>query len=192
MDARARKILFVVALAAFAVFSVYRLARMIQLDRVEGAAIWVAVLLLLAVCVLTVAAVLRRVSGLAAHVGRQRAGATVVPAFTTAETLDEARAAGASSGGWLPVGGSPISLAVLPDRVEVWARKEQAPRWSIQRTPGAAQTASGTYGSRTVEALRVSDGVSAVTVVPAYRPLRAAGGFATDDVARAVEAVRGG
>lgn len=191
MDARARKILFVVALAAFAVFCMYRLARMIQLDRVESATVWVAVLLLLAICVVTVAVVLGRVRGLAAHVGRQRTGATVVPAFTTAETLDEARAAGASSRGWLPVGGSPISLAVLPDRVEVWARKDDAPRWTIRRTPDAAHTASGTYGSRTVEALRVSDGISAVTVVPAYRPLRAAGGLATDDVARAVKAVQG-
>jgi len=48
------------------------------------------------------------------------------------------------------------------------------------------RAASGTYGTRDVRAVLLSDGSAGVTVVPAYRPLRAMGGGATDDVDRAL------
>ncbi len=186
MDARSRRTVFVAVLVLFAVVSVVRLAIRIRRDGVEDAAIWIALLVVALVVVVTLGVVVRRAGAVAAHAARQRPGARVIPAFTTAQTVDQARSLGASARGWMPVGGSPVALAVLDDRVEVWARREDQPRWAVRRVPGAAGEARAVYGSRETRALHVSDGVAEVTVVPAYRPLRATGGMAGDDVARAV------
>jgi hypothetical protein len=191
MDARSRRTLFVVVLTLFFALSVVRLVVTLRRDGIEGATVWIALLVVGLVVVVTLGAVLRRAGAVAAHAARQRPGARVIPAFTTAQTVDEARAVGASTRGWMPVGGSPLALVVLDDRVEVWARQEDRPRWAVRRLPGAAGEARAIYGSRETRALQVSDGLAAVTVVPAYRPLRATGGTAGADIARAVAEIAG-
>lgn len=189
MDARSRRALFVAVLALFATISVARLVVTLRRGAIEYAAIWVALLVVVLAVVVTLGVVVRRAGAVAAHAARQRPGARVIPAFTTAQTVDQARALGASARGWMAVGGSPVALAITGDRVEVWARQEDRPRWAVRRLPGAAGEARAVYGSRKARALHVSDGVAAVTVVPAYRPLRAAGGLVGDDVARAVSEI---
>ncbi len=186
MDARSRRTAFVAALVVLAVASVARLVVTVRRDGIDDAALWIALLVVVAVVAVTLWVVVRRAGAVAAHAARRRPGARVIPAFTTAQTVDQAHALGASARGWMPMGGSPVALAVLGDRVEVWARAEDLPRWVVRRLPGAAGEVRAVYGSRETRALHVSDGAAAVTVVPAYRPLRATGGRVGDDVARAV------
>lgn len=181
-----RKTLYWAVLVLFLVLSIGRLAIHLSRDDYEGATVWIALLIVLAICVVTVIVVLGRARGLAAHVEKRRPGARVVPAFSTAETVDQARAAGASARKMMPMGGSPVALAVVGDVIEVWVGRETGPRWAVRRTPGGVRAASGTYGTRDVRAVLLSDGNTGVTVVPAYRPLRAMGGGATDDVDRAL------
>ncbi|MFI2103645.1 hypothetical protein ACH436_10145 [Isoptericola sp. NPDC019693] len=189
MNARSRRWLYTAVLVLFFALSAVRLARTIQRDGVEDATLWIALLVVALVVVVTLAVVVRRAGAVAGHVARQRPGAVVVPAFTTSETLDEARAAGASTRGIAPMGGSPAALAVVGDRVEVWVRREPGPRWAVRRAPGGTTQVGAVYGTRETPALRVADGGATVTVVPAYHPLRAAGGLARDDVAHAVREV---
>ena len=191
MDARSRRWVFLAVLVLFFGVSAARLVTTVRRDGVEGATLWIALLVVALVVVVTLAVVVRRAGAVAAHVARLRPGAVVVPGFTTSETLDEARAAGADTRGIAGVGGSPAALAVVGDRVEVWVRREQEPRWTVRRVPGGVSPVDAVYGSRGTAGVRVADGGAAVTVVPAYRPLRATGGLAGDDVARAVREMSG-
>ncbi|MFC8597925.1 MULTISPECIES: hypothetical protein [unclassified Isoptericola] len=187
MDSRSRRRWFVTALVLFLALSAGRLALTVSRDGVEGATVWIALLVVAIVVVVTLAVLVRRAEAVRAHVTRLRPGAVVVPAFTTGETLDEARRAGARTHGIAGTGGSPAALAVADGAVEVWVGREEAPRWVVRRVPGGVTEARADYGSRAAGAVRVSDGAAAVTVVPAYRPLRAAGGAAREDLARAVQ-----
>ena len=189
MDVRSRRRLFTAVLVLFAAISITRLIITTQGEGGEEATIWIAALIVLAICAIVIAVVLRRVRGLAMHVEKQRPGVHVVPAFTTAETVDQAQAAGAATSGIMPMGGSPVALAVAGDVVEVWLGRETRPRWVVRRTPGGARSTSGSYGIRGTTALEVTDGNAAVTVVPAYRPLRATGGRVGEDVERAIREI---
>ncbi|GAB3104663.1 hypothetical protein [Isoptericola nanjingensis] len=189
MDARSRRWWFTAVLVLFFVLSAVRLALTIRRDGVEDATLWIALLVVALIVVVTLAVVVRRAGAVADHVARRRPGAVVVPAFTTSETLDEARTAGAPTRGIAPVGGSPAALAVVGDRVEVWVRREAGPRWAVRRVPGGTTQVEAAYGTRETPALRVADDGATVTVVPAYHPLRATGGLAGGDVARAVHEV---
>ncbi|MGF0115716.1 hypothetical protein ACQFYA_05210 [Promicromonospora sp. Marseille-Q5078] len=191
MDARSRRWVFLAVLVLFFGISATRLVTTVRRDGVEGATLWIALLVVALVVVVTLAVVVRRAGAVAAHVARLRPGAVVVPGFTTSETLDEARAAGADTRGIAGVGGSPAALAVVGDRVEVWVRREPGPRWTVRRVPGGVAPVGAVYGTRETAGVRVADGGAAVTVVPAYRPLRATGGLAGGDVARAVREMSG-
>ncbi|MCA5892721.1 hypothetical protein LEP48_05055 [Isoptericola sp. NEAU-Y5] len=191
MNAGARRTLFTTVLVLFFVVSVARLVVMTRRDGLESATVWIAVLVVALIIVVTLAVIVRRARSVAAHVARRRPGVPVIPVFTTGETRDEAQAAGAPVRGIAATGGSPAALALVPGEVELWVRREDAPRWSVRRVHGGAQEARAVYGSRGTAALRVSDGATSVTVVPAYRPLRATGGAVGDDVARAVREVAG-
>ena len=187
MDSRSRRRWFVTALALFLAISVVRLAITVSRDGIEGATIWIALLVVVVIVGVTLAVVVRRAGAVRDHVARLRPGAVVVPAFTTADTLDEARAAGARTKGISGMGGNPVALAVGNGAVEVWVGREDAPRWVVRRVPDGVAQARAVYGSRESGAVRVSDRATSVTVVPAYRPLRAAGGAAGADLARAVQ-----
>ena len=189
MNARSRRTLFVAVLVLFFVVSVARLVITIRRDGVEDATLWIALLVVALVVVVTLAVVVRRAGAVAAHVARRRPGARVIPVFTTAETLDEARAAGADEKGIAAVGGSPAALAVTDGHVEVWVRREASPRWTLRRVAGGAGEARAVYGTRETAALRVADGAASATVLPAYRPLRATGGMVAGDVARAAQEI---
>ncbi len=112
---------------------------------------------------------------LAAKVARLRPGATVIPAITTIETRGDARVSGGVERRWDELGGSPVVLAALPDRVEVWAPGEDRPRWAITRRPDfppvavlASMPTGGIAQVQPTPALLLTDGVSRVTVIPVY------------------------
>ncbi|MFE7405522.1 hypothetical protein [Isoptericola sp. NPDC057559] len=186
MDSRTRRRWFVAALVLFLALSVVRIASTAARDGVDGAVIWIALLVVAVVLVVALAVVVRRAGAVRDHVTRLRPGAVVVPAFTTADTLDEARAAGVRTKGISGMGGNPVALAVGNGAVEVWVGREEGPRWVVRRVPAGVAQARAVYGSRESGAVRVADGTAAVTVVPAYRPLRAAGGAGREDLERAV------
>lgn len=134
--------------------------------------------------------VARRVRRLADRVAELRPGAVVIPAYTTAETALEARALGVSSRKWNDMGGTPVVLAALPDRVEVWARGEDRPRWWVMRVaPFPPQAVRGSIGVRRPPSLRVVDGHAQVTVAPAYSAVRATFSGSQADLARAMTAL---
>jgi hypothetical protein len=112
---------------------------------------------------------------LAAKVSRLRPGATVIAGITTIETRGDARVSGAVDRRWDELGGSPVVLAALPDRIEVWAPGEDRPRWAITRRPDfppvavlASMPTGGIAQVQSTPALLITDGVSRVTVIPVY------------------------
>lgn len=128
---------------------------------------------------------------LARRVSRLRPGVPVIAAVTTIETRADARMSGAVERGWDELGGSPVALAVLPDRVEVWAAGEDRPRWAITRRPEFPPAAvlgtmplSGVVRVQPTPALQFTDGVSRVTVLPVYSA------FGVSAPARAMAAVQ--
>ncbi|QAY64363.1 hypothetical protein ET495_15395 [Xylanimonas allomyrinae] len=160
-------------------------------DGAEVGANVIAVTVLVALCALLLALVVRRVRACAENAARHRPGAVVVPGYTTAEMCDLAAVAGASTHGWLSMGGSPVAVVVTADGFEVWGRADDAPRWVVRREPGAVAIGSGVYGSRIRRAVRLDDGTLGAVFVPAFRPLRATGGMVGDDVERAVAVLSG-
>jgi hypothetical protein len=191
VTARTKRTLYVAVLVAVALVSVLRLVRTVRHDDVEGAVVVLGVVLALAIVAAVLAATARRAGSLAAHVARQRPGSLVVPGFTTAEMPQLAAHLGASARGWLPMGGSPVAIALTPAGYEVWGRKDAAPRWVVRRAPDGVTAGRGVYGARQVGAVWLHDGAAAAAFVPAYRPLRATGGFVGSDVERAVAELSG-
>lgn len=130
---------------------------------------------------------------LAARVSRLRPGAVVIAARTTIETRADARLSGAVERRWDELGGSPVALAVLPDRVEVWAVGEDRPRWAVLRRPEQPPAAvlgtlpvGGAVGVVPTPALLITDGRSRVTVVPVYSVRGSSPQRAAVDVQRAL------
>ncbi|WP_407319032.1 hypothetical protein UQW22_01280 [Isoptericola halotolerans] len=191
MNARNKRVLYVTALVVIAVVSLLRLALDLRDGATDAAAIWVALLVVLVIVGAVLGTLRHRVAGCAAHAARRRPGMVVVPGFTTAEMPDVARHQGASARGWLAMGGSPVAVVVTPTELEVWARREEGPRWVVQRTPDGVTDGPAVFGGREVPAVWAHDGLTAVVLVPAYRPLRAAAGTVGADVARAVAELRG-
>jgi hypothetical protein len=134
--------------------------------------------------------VAHRVRTLARRVERLRPGAVVIPAYTTVETSLDAIASGGSNRRWNQMGGTPVVLAALPDRVEVWALREERPRWAVMRRAQFPPVAvRGVVGVRRPPALHLTDGSSRVTVVPAYSAVRATMSGSQADLARAMSAL---
>jgi len=144
----------------------------------------------LLVAVVVVVAVLRgarrRVVACARNAARHRPGAVVVPGVTTAEMPAIARHQGSSARGWSSAGGSAVAVVVTPTGLEVWGRRDTAPRWVVQRTRDGVTSNTAAFGGREVPAVWAHDGLAAVVFVPAYRPLRASAGMVGDDVGRAL------
>jgi hypothetical protein len=111
----------------------------------------------------------------------------VIPALTAGEMLDIAGALGVPCTGLSGQGGSPVALALLPDRIEVWAKGDEAPRWWLVRSAiTSIQVAPAVFGARKRDAVWVQATTGALAVQPAYRPLRSQGGAARADLERCV------
>jgi hypothetical protein len=97
-----------------------------------------------------------RVRGLVRRVAAQRPTATVtlvVPAASMAET---AARLGVDRGVIKPDGSRYAAVAILPDRVELWAGKGQEPLWSVPRRPGGVTLVHAPIGGMTMDALRIA------------------------------------
>ena len=191
MNTKNKRIAFTVALVVIGVVSVLRLVRTIQEGDSDAATIWVALLIVLAIVVITLAVVIGRARSCAENAASHRPGAVVVPGFTTAEMPELAASLGASRKGWLPMGGSPVAVVAAPEAFEVWGRRDTGPRWTVRRGPEAVAAGRAVYGNREAAAVWLRDGTAAAAFVPAYRPLRAAGGMVGQDVERAVAELSG-
>ncbi|MFV2145624.1 hypothetical protein [Isoptericola sp. G70] len=191
MSAKNKRIAYTVALVVIGVVSILRLVRTLQDGDPDAAAIWIALLVVMAIVVITVAVVTRRARSCAENAASRRPGAVVVPGFTTAEMTEIAASLGASRKGWLPMGGSAVAVVAAPDAFEIWGRKDTGPRWTVRRGPEAVAAGRAVYGNRDAAAVWLRDGTAAAAFVPAYRPLRAAGGMAGPDVERAVADLTG-
>jgi hypothetical protein len=189
MSANARKKLWIGALIVFALVSVVRLVLTVQRDGLGDATLWIALVIVLVICGITVTVMLGRSAGVAANARQNRPDVVVIPVYSTAEAADQAAAFGNPAPGLMGMGGSPMALVVTRAEIEVWAgRRSTAPSWTVRR-PADATVAQAVYGTRSVDALSLSDGSTAVTVVPAYSPLRAMGGSSKEDLRRAVAEV---
>ncbi|PJI94965.1 hypothetical protein [Luteimicrobium subarcticum] len=181
------------ALVALALVSVLRLVNQVRDGDTDSLTWTIAILVVLVIVVVTLWVVTRRIDGLARRVAALRPGAAVVPATTASEMLDVATALGVSRANIAGQGGSVAALAVLPDRIEVWFRKDEQPRWVLDRaTLTSVHVAPAVFGSARRDALWVVGATGAAVVVPAYRPLRATAGAASrEDLERALQAVAG-
>ncbi|MFD2797417.1 hypothetical protein ACFS27_27940 [Promicromonospora vindobonensis] len=189
MSANARKKLWIGALIVFALVSVVRLVLTVQRDGLGDATLWIALVVVLAICGVTVAVMLGRSAGVASNARQNRPDVVVVPVYSTAEAADEAATYAHPRPGLMAMGGSPMALVVTGTEIEVWAgRRSTAPSWTLRRSADAA-VVQAVYGTRSVDALSLSDGSASVTVVPAYSPLRAMGGSSKEDLRRAVAEV---
>lgn len=134
----------------------------------------------------------RRLARTTDHALARRPGAITVPAYSCAEMHAIAQAHGVSAQGLSRHGGSPLAIAVLADRFEVWVRLEETPRWTVMRNPQTqVVSARGGYGNREVNAVAVVDetGTPGFLVVPAYRPIRNMGGSDAEGLQRALAAL---
>lgn len=192
MNANARKKLWIGALVVFALVSVVRLVLTIQRDGIGDSSLWIALLIVLVICGITVAVMLGRSKRVATNARQGRQDVVVIPAYSTAESAEEAGAYANKVPGLMGMGGSPLALVAAPGQIEVWAgRRSTAPAWIVRR-PAQAGVVQAVYGTRTIDALKVSDGATSATVIPAYSPLRAMGGSGKEDLQRAVAEVSAG
>lgn len=129
------------------------------------------VLIVGAVIAIAVPILFRRLDILVQFVSRARPDAAIIPGSGSKQTRRDARSAGVSA---RRVGGTSILvLAVLPDQIEVWARKDLTPRWTIRRTGaqvGVVQVEHAGVGleTRRMAGIRVSDGERSVHFFPGY------------------------
>lgn len=198
-DVSRRRRLYLVAIAIFSVVSIWRLVHLLRSGSPSGVIIVVALGLIALIVVVTLVLQVARVRGVARRVSRALPGATVVPGLAPAELRTIAAALRVSVRGLGGVGGTPVAVAALPDRIEVWVGRDSAARWTLPRGAVreiAVQPAS--YGSSQVDAVWVtartgrlwSGPDAAVVVLPAYRPLRAMfGGRVGADLGRCAEAL---
>lgn len=123
------------------------------------------------VIAIAVPILLRRLDILVQFVSRARPGAAIIPGSGSKETRRDARRVGVSA---RRLGGTSILvLAVLPDHMEIWARKDLAPRWTISRAGAEIEIISIEHtgvglNTRSLPGLRVSDGERSVHLFPGY------------------------
>lgn len=102
------------------------------------------------------------------RVAARRPGATLVLSLTTRELKNEAARVGAVSrrSRWSAF----VVAAVTPDTVELWARRDTEPRWSIRRVAltFAVVPVDVDFGAsaRRYDALQITDGSVKLVLVP--------------------------
>ena len=189
MTANTRKKLWIGALVVVALASVVRLVGTAQREDLGGSTLVIALAVVLLACGITVAVMLRRSSAVASNARQNRPDVVVVPVYSTGEAADEAASFANAVPSLMGTGGSPMALVVTGAQIEVWAgRRSTAPSWTLRR-PADVTVVRAVYGTRSVDALHLSDGSASATVVPAYSPLRAMGGSSKEDLRRAVAEV---
>jgi hypothetical protein len=101
------------------------------------------------------------------HVRRRRPGTTVVVGRPTAALTAEARRLRAGTRHLPPDARDRdhVVYALLPDRVELWVRDDDGPRWWVTR-PCRVTRGTARLGRRTVDALTVSDAAARLQLVP--------------------------
>lgn len=101
-------------------------------------------------------------------------GAPVIPARSAPATRKDAGLAGAATDGLGKWTTSTIALAVLPDRVEVWVRGDQRPRWAVRRADAEIGVESLRFPGQTPDlpGIRMSDGERSVHFIPYYPDIR--------------------
>ncbi|MFC8731957.1 hypothetical protein ACFT5B_05810 [Luteimicrobium sp. NPDC057192] len=198
-DVSRRRRLYLVGVAIVSVAAIWRAVYLVRTGSPSGVVILVAIAVIALIVVVTLVLQVRRMRGVARRVAQARPGAAVVPALAAAELRTVAEALHVSVRGLGGVGGTPVALASLPDRIEVWVGRDAAPRWALPRDAvrevgvqpagyGASQVDAVWVGARTGRLWNGPD--TAAVVLPAYRPLRAMfGGRVGDDLGRAVAAL---
>jgi hypothetical protein len=198
-DVSRRRRLYLVGVAIVSVAAIWRAVYLLRTGSPSGVVIVVAVALIALIVVVALVLQVARMRGVARRVTRARPGAVVVPALAPAELRSIAEALHVPVRGLGGVGGTPVALAGLPDRVEVWVGRDDGPRWALPRAAvREVWVQPATYGASRVDCVWVSarsgrlwNGPdTAAVVLPAYRPLRAMfGGRVGQDLGRAVAAL---
>ncbi|WP_277209406.1 hypothetical protein [Isoptericola croceus] len=136
------------------------------------------VAVLLAVAALAVAAwfavVSARVRGQVRRVARHRPGTPLVVGRPTTALTAEARRLRAGTRGLPPdcPDREHVVYALLTDRVELWVRGDDAPRWWVT-LPASVATGSTRFGGSTVDTLTVRDATAGLELVPTSTAARA-------------------
>ncbi|MDO8152343.1 hypothetical protein [Isoptericola sp. b408] len=146
--------------------------------RLDEPGVWLMIGVAAAVAVLGVLAwfgfVAARVRGQVRHVARHRPGAPLVVGRPTTALTAEARSLRAGTRGLPPdcPDREHVVYAFLPDRVELWVRGDDAPRWWVTLP---APVAAGTVrpGRRELTALTVRDPAARLQLVPTSHEERA-------------------
>ena len=198
-DVSRRRRLYLVGVAIVSVAAIGRAVYLLRTGSPSGVVIVVAIALIALIVAVALVVQVARMRGVARRVTQARPAAVVVPAVAPAELRTIAEALRVPVRGLGGVGGTPVALASLPDRIEVWVGRDEAPRWALPRDAvrevgirpasyGASQVDAVWVGARTGRLWNGPD--TAAVVLPAYRPLRALfGGRVGDDLPRAVAAL---
>ena len=124
----------------------------------------VAVVLLAAYAI----AVRIRIRRQVAHVATLRPGAELVASRATDQHTAQARRLGVGTRN-LPPDGKGLEYvvaAILPDRVELWVRGDDRPRWVVARRPGGTTAGQTRNRWRTHDTLTVSGATAELLIVP--------------------------
>ena len=111
--------------------------RLTYLSAEDGEAFWpilIGLLIVLAAVVVIYAALNASARGLVLRVAENRPTATVVLTMPAALMVDTAARIGANGAGIRADGSKYTAIAILPDRIELWAGRTPEPRWSVRRT----------------------------------------------------------
>ena len=92
------------------------------------------------------------------RVAAQRPDATVVLTVPAASMADTAARLGVGHGVIKADASRYTAVAILPDRVELWAGKGQEPRWWVPRTRHGVTLVHVQMGRATMDALRIASG----------------------------------
>lgn len=126
-----------------------------------------------------------RLDALLRHVAALRPGRPLVPALAGGLMRGIALSLGTPVAGWRTTGGTPVVLAVLDDRIEVWnGVGEQAPRWSVPTRDARVENELVDVAFHSHSGIHVHDGLSRIVVVPRYG--RASRSRQTEDLDRAL------
>jgi hypothetical protein len=146
--------------------------------RLDEPGVWgvvVALLVLAALCVLVwVAVVAARVRGQVRRVGRHRPGAPLVVGRPTTALTAEATSLRAGTRGLPPdhADRDHVVYAFCGDRVELWVRGDDAPRWWVT-LPAPVADGTARVGARELTTLTVRDAAARLQLVPTSASARA-------------------